>query len=217
MQHLLREVKEPIIFDVGAWHGHVSLMFRKIFPRSTVYAFEPFEESFKILKANTASDRSIKTFNFGLSNQEGIFTFHSNAMSGTNSLLATDESQTWGKRYLETKEIIQAQFKTLDSVVETMGVSRIDLLKMDVQGAEPLVIEGASGACIQGIIRVIYSEIITLPTYRGQKRFDEALASLYNGGFDLYNIYNMGITNEGRLHQVDVIFTRTEPADEISK
>ena len=210
MQHLLMDIKEPIIFDVGAYHGHISLAFRKMFPMSTIYAFEPFEESFEHLKANTASDQRIKAFNFGLSNREGTQAFHSNIMSGTNSLLSTDESgsRTWGKRLLETKETIQAQFKTIDSVVEKMRIPRIDLLKLDVQGAEPFVIEGASEMCRRGIIRVIYSEIITQPTYKDQKRFDEVLASFYNHGFDLYNIYYMSLTREGRLRQVDAIFTK---------
>jgi len=209
MQYLLKEVKEPIIFDVGACYGYISLAFRKMFPLARIYAFEPFEESFECLKANTISDELINIFNFGLSNREGTQSFHSNKRPGTNSLLATHESsEPWGKGYVETKEIIQARFNTLDSVIETMKIPRIDLLKLDVQGAEPLVIEGASEACSRGIIRLIYSEIITQPTYKDQKRFDEALGSFYNSGFDLYNIYNMDLTREGRLRQVDAIFTK---------
>ncbi|RPH51045.1 MAG: FkbM family methyltransferase [Desulfobacteraceae bacterium] len=210
MQKLLMGIKEPIILDVGAYHGYISLAFRKMFPMSTIYAFEPFEESFEHLKANTASDPRINAFNFGLSNRNGTQSFHSNTMSGTNSLLATDESgtRTWGKKLLETREIVQAQFKTIDSVVEKMHIPRIDLLKLDVQGAEPLVIEGASEACRRGIIGVIFSEVITQPTYRDQKRLDEVLASFYNNGFDLYNIYYMSLMREGRLRQVDVIFTK---------
>ncbi len=76
-----------------------------------------------------------------------------------------------------------------------------------MQGAESLVIAGATSTCNQGMIRLIYSEIIIQPTYKGQKRFDEALAVFYNNGFDLHDIYNMNKTSAGRLRQVDVIFT----------
>lgn len=60
MQHLLIGIKQPIIFDVGAHHGHISRHFRSLFPTSTVYSFEPFQDSFEQLKANTASDPGIK-------------------------------------------------------------------------------------------------------------------------------------------------------------
>jgi FkbM family methyltransferase len=210
IKRLLVGIQEPIIFDVGAHHGLVSRAFRDLFPASKIYAFEPFKESFEKLKVNTASDPGIYVFNFGLSNRVGTQPFHSNPSSATNSLLSTDKSaaQIWGAGLLETKEVVQVQFKTLDSVVATMRIPRIDILKLDVQGAEHLVIAGASSTCNRGLIRLIYSEIITQPTYRDQKRFDEALTSFYNNSFDLYNFYNMSFTDQGRLRQVDAIFTK---------
>jgi FkbM family methyltransferase len=151
MQHLLIGIKQPIIFDVGAHLGHISRHFRSLFPTSTVYSFEPFQDSFEQLKANTASDSGIKVFNFGLGDRNGTQSFNSNSSSATNSLLATDElgSLTWGSGLLETKTIVQAEFRTLDSVLEAMRIPRIDILKLDVQGAEPLVIEGALSASVQ--------------------------------------------------------------------
>ena len=210
MQHLLIGIKQPIIFDVGAHHGHISRHFRTLFPNSTVYSFEPFQDSFEQLKESTASDPGIKVFNFGLGDRNGTQSFNSNSSSATNSLLATDElgSLTWGSGLLETKTIVQAEFRTLDSVLEAMRIPRIDILKLDVQGAEPLVMEGALSACRTGAIGLVYSEIIIQPTYKGQKRFDESLAAFYRNGFDLYNIYNMCYTAEGRLCQVDATFTK---------
>lgn len=210
MQQLLVGVKDPVIFDVGAHHGSVSLLYRRLFPTSTVYAFEPFPSSFQQLKANVESDPSIRVFNFGLSNRHGIQSLHSNTSSATNSLLATDElgSHTWGPLLLETQEIVEAEFKTVDTVMAQLKIPRIDILKLDVQGAEPLVIAGASSACRLGAIRLIYSELIIQPTYKNQMRFDDLLGVFYGSGYDLYNLYNMCFTPENRLCQVDAIFTQ---------
>jgi FkbM family methyltransferase len=209
MQRLLKGIEQPIIFDVGAHRGDVSRQFRSLFPKALIYAFEPFPESFGQLRANTESDANLHAFNFGLSNCVGSQTFHCNSDSVTNSLFPTDKAgaDTWGRGLLETTAVIEAQFETLDSVVATNQIPRIDILKLDVQGAEPLVIAGSAATCKRRMIGLIYSEIIIQPTYAGQKRFDEALATFYDNGFDLYDIYNLSYTNGRRLRQVDAIFT----------
>jgi hypothetical protein len=96
----------------------------------------------------------------------------------------------------------------LDSVISELQLPKIDILKLDVQGAEHLVMKGAGSACRERRINIIYSEIITQPTYVGQKRLDEALGVFYESGFDLHNIYNLNSSESGRLRQVDAIFTR---------
>ncbi len=212
MQRLLRGTKRPIIFDVGAHHGHVSRHFRALFPTSLIYAFEPFPESFKVLQANTRDDSKIHALNVGLSDREGQQLLHSNTNSATNSLLATDENgaRTWGQGLLETAEIVETRFSTADSVVAAHVIPTIDILKLDVQGAESRVMAGSSAICKQGLINLVYSEIIIQPTYVGQSRFDDALSAFYDQGFDLYNIYNMSCTSDGRLRQVDALFTRSQ-------
>jgi FkbM family methyltransferase len=203
-------IEKPIIFDVGAHHGNTSRKFRRIFPKAIVYAFEPFRDSFARLKTATEEDLKIKCFNYGLSEHNGSQPFHSNPFSATNSLFSTDEmaSNTWKPGILETKGIVHEKFKTLDSVISTLAVQTIDILKLDVQGAEHLVMKGSVSACQNHTIKCIYTEIIIQPTYNGQKRFDQALSVFYECGFDLYNIYNMSHNSKGKLRQIDAIFTR---------
>jgi FkbM family methyltransferase len=208
IQRLCSGLEAPVIFDVGAHHGEVTAQFRMLFPGAEIYAFEPFVESYEIVKKKTAADARIHVFNHGLSDKEGVLAFHSNKSSATNSLLPTDESSEgiWRSGQLETQEIIEARFRTLDLAMADLGVDRINVLKLDVQGAEALVIRGAENACRLGKIGLIYTEIITQPTYTGQKRFDESLAIYYDHGFDLHSIYNLSLTPQGCLRQMDAIF-----------
>lgn len=210
MQHLCQRIPEPIIFDVGAHQGLVSLLLSRLLPNARIFAFEPFPESFAKLQANTRDNPQIHCFNYGLSDVEGDLKFHSNPSSETNSLYSTDEAgpTTWGGGLLETTSVIDAQFKTLDEVIRELNLPRIDLLKLDVQGAEHLVLKGAEESCAGGLIQLVYSEIITQPTYKGQLRFDEALAAFYDRGFDLYHFFELSRNDNGYLRQLDALFIR---------
>ncbi len=211
MRRLVSAPAAPIIFDVGAHHGRVSLHYRKLFPTATVYAFEPFPESFEQLKKNTAADPMIKAFNFGFSDVAGSKLFSNNASSATNSLFETDDrgAEAWGKG-LETTKRITASFSTIDQFVTEMKIPAIDILKLDVQGAEYLVLEGAAQTLAAGRVNLIYSEVITQPTYKNQKELHEVLGRFHDRGFRVHNIYDLSRTNHGALRQIDVIFLRTE-------
>jgi FkbM family methyltransferase len=208
IQHLCKRIPDPIIFDVGAHDGSVSLQFAKLLPNAKIYAFEPFPESFAKLRINTRNTPKIHCFNIGLSDLAGVQKFHSNSSSATNSLLVSDPNgrKIWGKGLLETTAVIDAQFDTLDAVVREMKLPRIDLLKMDVQGAEPLVLKGAQSSCDLGLIGMVFSEIITQPTYKGQLRLDVALSAFYDRGFDLVKFFELNHDDRGYLRQLDALF-----------
>lgn len=88
-----------------------------------------------------------------------------------------------------------------------MQIPKIDILKLDTQGTEVDVIAGAAETCKKKSISIIITEIITQPTYKGQKRFDEILSVFYNAGFDLHSFHEMSHTADGRFRQLDAIFT----------
>lgn len=208
LQKLCADRAEPIVFDVGAHRGYIVTKFRKLIPDCTVHAFEPFPDSFSRLAERNASDPRVTCHQHGLADHNGEIDLNANASAATNSILPTDAaaSSTWGAGLLDTQSTIRVEVKTLDSVVESLGVPRIDILKLDVQGAEPLVMAGATELCKAGKIGLVYTEVITQPTYQGQKRFDHALGVFYDLGFDLHNIYNLNSSASGKLRQVDIIF-----------
>lgn len=201
------------IFDVGAHHGVTVRAFRKSFPQARIHAFEPFPDSFRVLRAATERDRGVSAMPIGLADRAGTRCFHSNRSSMTNSLLPVDEAgpRTWGPELLDPVERVEAQFSTVDAVMAELGVSEIDILKLDVQGAEPLVMAGAENALRLGKVKIVYSEIIAQPTYVGQHRFDHGLGVFYDHGLDLHGLYGMDRMPNGRLRCVDAIFTRRSP------
>ena len=210
MSALVRDIECPIVFDVGAYHGEVSLEFRNALPNSRVFAFEPFPSSFDVLKANTSVDSAIRVFPVGLADSAGNRLFSSNEHAPANSLFETDRlaHETWGRSVLETRQQIEVPFETIDGFMCANDIKRIDILKLDCQGAEPLVVRGAADALNTRKVGVIYAEIILQPTYVGQQSFHESLLMYETCGFELFNLYNLSLKPNGFLRQVDAIFVR---------
>jgi FkbM family methyltransferase len=205
---LVGQKDEVVIFDVGAHHGQTALKYNSLFKNCQIYAFEPFIDSFNILKDNVSIYKNVKAFNLALSKDIGQVAFNLNSSSGTNSILPTsiEAATTWDKNVLETAETIQVNSTTLDDFIAKKNISQIDILKLDTQGSEYLVIEGAIEYIKKGKIKLIYMEIILMPTYVGQKHFDEILKLLRTNNFTLFGIYNNNYSANGKLRQIDAIF-----------
>jgi len=122
--------KGDYIIDGGAFKGETSFWFLSK-GAGKVYAFEPdpynFLVLFKNIKRNKAEDKIIPVQK-GFSNKIGTFSLYATG-TGRSAVL------TGGN---ETFECI-----TLDSFVEKEGVDRLDFIKLDVEGAELEVLEGA--------------------------------------------------------------------------
>ncbi len=152
------------IFDIGAYDGRTALKYKNLFPESRIFSFEPFPDSFSKLVKNTSSFDNIIAVNKAIGKEDGYAKFNSNNFAPTNSLLDTHESgsKIWGENLLETNKTIDVELQTIDSFVETHSVKKIDILKIDAQGAEYMVLESAKKSFNRSIVNIIYTEIITL-------------------------------------------------------
>jgi len=200
-------VPQPIIFDVGAHRGETAHIFTEAFPDAQLYCFEPFAESFAVLKNNQPSYPRANLINAGLSDVSGVLQFNVNMGSPTNSLLALDSraSQTWTHAGLTPSRQEACQFYALDDYLTQQGIEQIDLLKIDVQGAEYRVLQGGANALKAGRVRVLYLEIIIGPTYVGQWGMGQYLSYLENLGFRVMGLYNFAYGAQRELIQLDAL------------
>lgn len=203
-----KPASELVIFDLGAFVGNIAKMYEELFPGSHIYCFEPFPDSFEQLTQNVAGHPNIHPVAKAVGKEPGSTHFQVNKYAPTNSILATHQqgATTWGKGLLETESIIEVEVTTLDAFMEASNIDYIDILKMDVQGAEYLVLEGAKKALSAGKVGLVYTEIILLPTYQEQQPIDETIAFMRKYGYELFNFYNQSMTPEGQLRQVDALF-----------
>jgi FkbM family methyltransferase len=153
----------------------------------------------------------IELHNVALAAAVGQAEFSVNRNSATNSLLASDVGAEiyWRSDAPKTTSTLTVPTKTIDSFAAEHSISRIDILKMDVQGGEFDVLKGAEKMLAGQAIGLIYMELITAPTYVGQHRIREYLELFDSVGYEIFDLYNFGRSN-GRLLQTDVIVVSPE-------
>ena len=209
-KRLLSGAADLVIFDVGAYIGEVAATYKRMFPQSTIYCFEPFPDSFHKLN-RLCRDASIKAHQIAFSDEEGKTTFHTNVDLSCNSLLPPTggDFKCYSAKSIKDGEI-QVETNTLDNFCAGNKISCIDILKLDVEGAEVKVLEGASGMLSKQAIKLIYSEVMFIPHYDGGCMFHELAALLNQYGYTLLNLYHLKSARNGQLRWGNAIFLSPE-------
>ena len=129
--------KEPIraVLDVGANVGTWSLMAADRFPEATIYALEVVPNTAATLRANVARHDRIRCFNIGLAAHTGTLSLRYDAAASTHATF-TDYPHTW------TGERIECPVMRGDDFLAREEIREVDFLKLDVEGAEHLVLQG---------------------------------------------------------------------------
>jgi FkbM family methyltransferase len=153
----IKEFSEPVIFDIGANIGTFTTWMAKAFPKGKVYSFEPQRQVFQMLSGNAAINNlyNVYTYNIGLGKENIKIEFEEpdyfkNADFGTFSLVDNVISQT-------TNNKVVVQLTTLDWFVDYYNISKIHLLKIDVEGMDLDVLKG-SKETIKKHLPVIFIE-----------------------------------------------------------
>jgi len=130
-----------VVVDVGAYIGRYALVAAR--KGAKVIAIEPDPANFSLLESNIRLNGllNVTTLRVAVSNRGGTLPLYVAAGSSRSmSSLETD----WTK-HTATPDI-EVKCETLDRVVESLGLERIDWLKIDVEGHEVPVLEGARRA-----------------------------------------------------------------------
>jgi FkbM family methyltransferase len=147
---LIREARGAIhpvkiILDVGAAYGDKTLTFLRVFPESSVHCFEPQNASRARLTKRIArwKDRVV-VHEYGLFNENRTVDLRLYSYPDASSLLPIPEYMRHeGKGEVGTETI---RLRRLDDCIAELSVPKIDLLKVDVEGVEREVLEGAARA-----------------------------------------------------------------------
>jgi FkbM family methyltransferase len=143
------------IFDVGAHVGATSTEMLAFFGAAKVHAFEPHEASYDRLATLSSSPR-FSAHRLALSDAAGSQVFYEYGVESTvNSLVPNSQyAQTNGATATQT--VVEAS--TVDLFCAEQGVDRISLLKIDTEGNDLKVLQGAQGMLARGAVDFVYFE-----------------------------------------------------------
>ncbi|MCB0976760.1 MAG: FkbM family methyltransferase [Acidimicrobiales bacterium] len=200
--------KPKTVFDVGANIGYVAHSFHKRWPEASITCFEPTPETFERLSKNLSQLPQITCVRAAISDRDGVATFHVDNEAfggGSNSLLDhAKEFDLTAKGH--SYEGVEVATRRIDSYCNEKGIDHIDVMKIDVEGAEPLVLDGASELLERSAIDVIISEVRLVPGYEGGVLLHELTEKLSAHGYRPFGVYRFATSAIGQSLWGDAIF-----------
>jgi len=211
MKQLLDLYKVEIIIDVGANIGQAGMLFRQSGYKTRIVSFEPIKYLYTQLNINAEKDLLWDTENVALGDRSGSMEINvSGGDAGSSSVLnMTDLIKTIEPAQQPVrKEIIHVT--TLDNILTNYYPDGNKcFLKLDVQGYEKNVLEGALNVLDRVIgLRI---EMSLVRSYEGETMFIEMLPYLYDLGFRLVRFDRAWYSKSTHeVYQVDGLFFRTD-------
>lgn len=216
-EHLIRAIRfgkkmnlfrGPVtIADVGAYDGLTAAFFHHYFPGATIHAFEPNPEARKLLEANTKGIASINVHSAALSDRKGTTEFYvtHNKVSSSINPINTHELESSGglQSQLKVDEVITIEMTDLDS----MSIGPLSILKLDTQGNEVRVINGAKETLKS--TQIVVSEMSVHKMYDNGCSYFETDAALRACGFMPVDFIVPGRKNGVQMVEFDAIYANT--------
>lgn len=138
--HHLPTVRLRVIFDVGANTGQTTREFLTWYPTADIYCFEPVAETFRHLQATLPRHGRARGFQLALGGTTGQATMVRATVSMQSHLAdPTADPGSYPEASLETVAVT-----TMDAFCAEAGVTHVNYLKVDTEGADLEVLNGAA-------------------------------------------------------------------------
>ena len=177
------------IVEVGARDCQETLRFHALYPASAIYAFECNPQTLPLCRQAVAGIAAIQLVEKAVANTSGTTTFYAidpdqtvttwaDGNPGASSLLPASGKYPV-ERYVQ--RAIEVETITLSDFLPNIASQTIDLLWMDIQGAELMALEGLGGAIQK--VGLIHLEVGFFEIYTQQPKFADIKRYLNQRGF----------------------------------
>lgn len=197
-------LQTPVVLDVGANIGQSADWILTLFPGAYIFCFEPHEAAFAELAAHFSKSPSVRCIRCAVGDINGLCELFENTRSVTSSLLAAAGANVDNQfQPLRTTSVAMCR---LDRFIRDNELSRIDLLKIDVQGYEECVLSGLGDLLSPKIVGAIYLELNFVDYYIGQADPGRIVSELRSRGYKLYGLYDVHANYTDGMTYSDALF-----------
>jgi FkbM family methyltransferase len=197
LTYILSQLKDgDVFFDVGANVGLFSLAVAKGNKAINVHAFEPIPLNATLFEASLYLNGidSVKINRTCVGNRQGEVEFSLAVDSAYSSIYDTG-------RKSESRKI-NVPITTLDDYFESNGLKRVDIIKIDVEGAERLVLDGATKIFNNPILkpRLVLMELFDLNFTLFNTSINDIVKLMREYGYDGFVFEKCNKTNFEERH-----------------
>jgi FkbM family methyltransferase len=195
-----------LVVDVGANAGQYGLALRHEGFAGRLVSLEPVAEAYAQLRRVAEADGAWTALRLAASDADGEVTLHVTEDTRSTSVLARNERFA-GKPGWSPRADERAPARRLDGLAdELIRPGERPYLKLDVQGYERQVLEGAGEAL--GRFEGLELELSVHALYEGQTSLTEMLPLLADRGFRRVNLEPILLDDDGLLVELDGVFAR---------
>ena len=168
-----------VILDIGSRDCEQSLELSKYFPKARMFAFECNPQTLPICREAIKDSSAITLCPYAVNSYDGTCKFYpidptrtrttwKDGNPGASSLFQANG--TYPSEFYVQNEI-QVPCRRIDSVLKEHGIQRVDLIWMDLQGAELIALKSL-GSYLDSV-HSIHTEVTHMEMYKGQNMFPE--------------------------------------------
>ena len=194
------------VIDAGANRGQFAVFAARRFPRAALICFEPLPgPRAQLQRAFGAIDRlRVSDVALGPTNEDAEF--HVSAADDSSSLLPIGQRQREAFPGTDQRTTMTVRVRRLDDVLRLEELVAPVLLKIDVQGGELGVLQGAEQ--LLASIDAVLVEVSFVELYAGQALADEVWGHLHSHGFSCRGVWSITYGTRRECLQGDLLFAR---------
>lgn len=208
----LRRLDVSAVLDVGAHEGGFGKEIRAGGFLGQIFSFEPNPAVLPRLKGLAGADGRWTITEIALSDSVGRVPFHVSGNEVSSSILVMTDLHLESAPKSAVVSTIEVATSPLDDLVEGLGLLPTDrvLFKIDVQGAERQVLDGAVGFLADPRCIALDLEMSFGGVYEDQADYLDLLVWLRELGFEVWDILPGICGPQDELLQADVILTKRD-------